>query len=98
MQKLEVIPGTEYGDLKVIKEVESKSKRHFLCQCSCGQRTTVRLGHLTSGHSTTCGMCGIKYQGQRKSIRQWAKMYGLNESTLRARLKLMDIGEALKRG
>lgn len=98
MRRVEVKPGDTYGDLKVIREVESSGKRQCLCECSCGRQVTVRLGHLRSNHSTTCGQCGIKYDGQRKSVRQWASLYGLKESTLRARLKVMDIGEALKRG
>lgn len=98
MRRIEVKPGETYGDLKVIREVESSGKRHFLCECTCGRKATVRLGHLRSGHSTTCGRCGLEYRGKRRTIREWAEMYGLNESTLRARLKIMDIGEALKRG
>lgn len=98
MKRLEVHPGTEYGELVVIREVESKGKRHFLCSCSCGQKATARLGHLTSGHSQSCGRCGILFQGKRKTVRAWAESVGLKESTLRARLKVMGIREALKRG
>lgn len=97
MRRIEVQPGDQYGELKVIKEIETAGKRHMLCQCQCGQKVTVRLGHLRSGHSTTCGNCGILFQGKRKTIAEWARLHGLNESTLRARLKLMDIREALKR-
>lgn len=97
MKRIEVKPDQEYGDLTVIREVESEGKRQVLCKCQCGQQVTVRLGHLRSGHSTTCGKCGIAYQGKRKTVREWASLYGLKESTLRARLKVMDIGEALKR-
>ena len=99
MRRIEVKSGTEYGDLKVIREVEVSAlgKRQFLCKCSCGQQVTVRLGHLTSGHSSTCGQCGVKFDGHRKSVREWASIYGLKESTLRARLKVMGIQEALKR-
>jgi len=97
MKRIEVKPGTEYGELTVIREVESTGKRHFLCKCSCGQQVTARLGHLTSGHSTTCGKCGVEYNGQRKTVSEWASLYGLKESTLRARLKVMGIEEALKR-
>lgn len=97
MRRIEVKPGEEYGDLRVVREVESRGKRHFLCKCDCGQQVTVRLGHLRSGHSTSCGRCGIEYQGKRKTIREWASLYGLNESTLRARLKTMGIQEALSR-
>lgn len=98
MRRIEVKPGDKYGELTIIKEVESSGKRQMLCECSCGNQVTVRLGHLTSGHSTTCGKCGIEYRGKRKTIREWAAQYGLHESTLRARMKVMDIGEALKRG
>ena len=100
MQKSEVRPGDEHGELTVVREVEAiAGKRHVLCQCACGQQRTVRLGHLTSGHSTSCGKCGIAHNGQRKTIAAWAAQYGINKSTLRARLKAgLDISEALKRG
>lgn len=98
MRRLEIKPGEKYGDLKIIKEVESRGKRHFLCECACGNKVTVRLGHLRSDHSTSCGRCGILFKGKRRTIREWAGINGLNESTLRARLKTMKIGEALKRG
>lgn len=98
MRRIEVNAGDEFGDLTVIREVETKGKRHFLCECACGQKVTVRLGHLRSGHTTTCGRCGVEHKGERKTLREWAFLHGLNESTLRARLKVMDISEALKRG
>lgn len=99
MKRIEVKPNDKYESLTVVREVETSSagKRQVLCNCDCGNEVTVRLGHLRSGHSTTCGNCGIEFQGQRKTVRQWASLYGLKESTLRARLKVMEIGEALKR-
>lgn len=98
MQRLEIKPGTQYGELKVIREAENKGKRQFLCKCSCGQEVVVRLGHLRSGHSTKCGRCGITYKGRQLNIGQWAREFNINESTLRARLKTMSIGEALRMG
>lgn len=97
MRRIEVVPGAKYGDLTVVREVESQGKRHFLCECSCGRQSRVRLGHLRSDHTTSCGRCGVEYRGKRRTLKEWADLYGLNESTLRARLKRMDIGEALKR-
>lgn len=97
MKRIKVKAGDKYGDLTIVREVESQGKRHVLCKCSCGNEVTVRLGHLRSGHSSTCGKCGIEHNGERKSISEWASLYGLKESTLRARLKIMGIGEALKR-
>jgi hypothetical protein len=99
MKRIVVKSGDKYGELTVISEVEvsASGKRQVLCDCSCGQQVTARLGHLRSGHTTTCGKCGVEFNGQRKTLRQWAALYGLPESTLRMRLKVMDIGEALKR-
>jgi hypothetical protein len=97
MQRLTIPPNTEYGDLLVIREVESPGKRCFLCCCSCGREVSVRLDHLRSGHTSSCGKCGLEHDGQRKTLREWAASIGRDESTLRARLKVMGLGEALKR-
>jgi len=99
MRRIEVNPGDEYGDLEVIREVDAgvQGKRRFLCKCFCGNEVVVRLDHLRSGHSTSCGQCGIVYNGQQKTLKEWAESAGLNESTLRARLKVMDISEAMQR-
>jgi hypothetical protein len=97
MKRIEVKPGTVFGELSVLKEVESSGKRRFLCKCDCGAKVEVRLDHLRSGHTSSCGSCGIFHNGRRMTIKQWAKAYGLNESTLRARLKNMSIREALER-
>ena len=99
MKRIEIKPGEEHGELTVIREAEvsASGKRQVLCECSCGNQVTVRLSHLRSGHSASCGRCGISYNGKRKTLVEWANEYGINKSTLRARLKIMDIGEALKR-
>ena len=97
MRRLEISHGTPYGDLEVIQEVESPGKRRFLCRCSCGNEVEVRLDHLRSGHASSCGRCGLEYRGERKTLREWAEGVGLKPGTLRARLKVMKMGEALKR-
>ena len=99
MRRIKVNHGDVYNDLEVIREVESSSsKRRFLCECSCGDEVSVRLDHLRSGHTTSCGSCGVEHNGQRKTIAEWARSHKINESTLRARLKIMSIQEALERG
>jgi hypothetical protein len=98
MRRVEVTPGDEYGDLQVIRELASSGKRRFLCRCTCGSEVEVRLGHLRSGHTASCGRCGIEWNGQRKTLREWAKEYKINESTLRARLRVMGMGEAIRLG
>ena len=98
MKRIEIADGAEYGELVAIQEVESiETKRRFLCKCSCGSLVTVRLDHLRSAHTQTCGNCGIEHAGERMSLRKWAEMAGLAESTLRARLKTMQMREALLR-
>lgn len=98
MRKIDVAPWETFGSLTVMSEVDSPSKRRFLCRCSCSRQVEVRLDHLRSGHTSSCGNCGLDYNGVRKSIRHWASLCGIKESTLRARLKLMSLKEALERG
>ena len=98
MKRLEIAADEKYGELVMVQEVEQiSSKRRFLCECSCGAEVVVRLDHLRSGHTQSCGNCGIEHDGERMSLRDWASMVGLPESTLRARLKTMDMREALLR-
>jgi hypothetical protein len=97
MRRIEVKPGTVYGNLKVICEVESSGKRKFRCDCTCGDQAEVRLDHLQSGHTSSCGMCGIYHAGKKMTLKEWATSHGIKESTLRARLKTMSMREALER-
>jgi len=98
MKRLEIAEDAKYGDLVVVQEVEAAgTKRRFLCKCSCGASPTVRLDHLRSSHTRSCGNCGIEHAGERMSLRAWAEMAGIPESTLRARLKTMTMQEALLR-
>lgn len=97
MRRIEVSSGEEYGDLTLVSEEETSGKRRFLCKCSCGREVSVRLDHLRSGHTSSCGGCGIEHKGVRKTLRGWADFAGIPESTLRARLKIMEMGEALER-
>ena len=97
MKRIEVKAGAKYGSLTVVREVENLGKRKFRCKCSCGNEVDIRLDHLQSGHTSSCGSCGIEHSGKRMTLKQWASLYGLKESTLRARLKTMDMREALER-
>ena len=97
MRKIEIRSGDVFGGLTVISEEESSGKRKFRCKCSCGTVVDVRLDHMRSGHTVSCGRCGIEHAGKKMTIKAWAEKYGIKESTLRARLKIMDIKEALER-
>ncbi len=98
MRRLEIAVGAKFGDLVVVREEpQVGTKRMFLCRCSCGAAPVVRLDHLRSGHTRSCGGCGLEHDGERMSIREWADFAGVPESTLRARLKVMSLREALLR-
>lgn len=97
MRRIGVELGDDFGDLRVICEIESTGKRRFACRCSCGRQVTVRLDHLRSGHTSSCGQCGLEHNGERKTLKAWAASIGIAESTLRARLKVMSIREAIAR-
>jgi transcription initiation factor TFIIIB Brf1 subunit/transcription initiation factor TFIIB len=39
----------------------------------------------------------LEWDGERRTLKEWAKVAGLTEGGLRARLKVMGMGEALRR-
>lgn len=99
MRRIEVESGSQFGDLTVVDEVPVPSgRRRFQCRCVCGSEVVVRFDHLRSGNTVSCGRCGIEFKGRRLTVREWASLYGIKESTLHARLKVMNLGEALDRG
>lgn len=98
MRRIEVTPGERYGRLEVQREATCSGRRRLWCKCDCGSYVKVRLDHLRSGRARSCGYCGVEYRGIRKTLVDWAREYGIPESTLRARLKVMGMGEALRRG
>lgn len=98
MRRIDLVVGDVYGKLTIIKEAYSPKKRKYLCRCSCGNEVKVQLDHLRRGHTTSCGKCGIEYKGESRKVSDWARLYNINVSTLRARLKTMSIREAIERG
>ena len=97
LRPIVIASGKKYGELTVVSEVASTGKRKFQCECLCGNEVEVRLDHLQSGHTSSCGNCGVEHNGMRMSIKDWAMSHKIKESTLRARLKTMGMREALER-
>lgn len=59
-RKYTVETGDKSGRLTVICETEplrrnNRVARMLYCECECGNRMIVRLGHFVSGHTTSCG-------------------------------------------
>jgi len=63
--KVDIVPGTQFGFLKVIgpagsKRVKYGLQRLWLCLCDCGNTTVVNTGNLRSGNTRSCGCLGEK--------------------------------------
>lgn len=50
--------GARYGKLQVIERDTTKERVYWLCQCDCGNVTSVRGDELRNGRIVTCGFCG----------------------------------------
>lgn len=56
MKKVAILPGQVFGRWKVISDCPAQSgARHVRCLCACGSISDVRLQHLRSGRSASCG-------------------------------------------
>lgn len=47
--------GRRFGKLVAIEPDRSRGRLHWICECDCGQRTSVERGNLASGHTISCG-------------------------------------------
>ena len=60
--------GDTYGSLTIVKEVDRRrQKRRFEVQCTCGRKSIVTLGHLRTGHTTSCGCLKLAVLAQRST-------------------------------
>lgn len=61
MPKKKNLSGQRFGYLTVLHEETPKSgsRVKWVCQCQCGNITTVTTSDLNSGHTQSCGQCGI---------------------------------------
>lgn len=78
------LAGERFGKLVALRRLEHQSSISFwLCQCDCGETTTVRLGNLRNGHTTSCGCIKLEMEhglrhghdraGKRtRTLRCWA--------------------------
>ena len=52
----------KYGNLKVLE----KDGRYRICKCDCGKKKRVRIDHLKSGATISCGCVGRKNSAKAK--------------------------------
>ena len=66
------ITGQRYGRLVALEYVGSSSKKQalWLCQCDCGQKTTVRGAQLRGGRTKSCGCLMREVAAKGMSERQ----------------------------
>ncbi len=82
-KKRTIVTGTKYGHLTVIKEGEKKylpsgqTNRTILCKCDCGIVKTIRISHLISGKTISCG-CGNGINSIYKTERLYKKWLSMN--------------------
>lgn len=56
------ITGQTFGRLTALHRLHNtKGRTKWLCVCDCGNLTEVLQGHLTSGHTKSCGCSHIKH-------------------------------------
>ena len=66
------ISGQKFGKLTAIERDNNFSKNHkykhsfWKCKCDCGNEILVFLGHLQTGHTTSCG-CDKSSKGEKET-------------------------------
>lgn len=76
------ITGKKFGKLTALYRDNEFSKRHrykhsfWKCKCECGNEILVYLGHLQTGHTTSCG-CDKSSKGE-KEITQILDEHNIN--------------------
>jgi hypothetical protein len=55
-KKYENLQGKKFGRL-IVKNLHTKNRKNikWMCECDCGNTTTVKHDHLKSGHTQSCG-------------------------------------------
>ena len=57
------LTGQTFSNLFVIKFlcINNRNKSYYLCRCTCGKEKPVRIDHLRSGKTTSCGHVGNQH-------------------------------------
>ena len=57
MATLKDLSGQKFGKLTALYRLNNYHKKriHYLCVCECGNLVEVLGGHLSSGHTKSCG-------------------------------------------
>ena len=68
------LSGQKFGKLTVLERANPNQKggARWLCQCECGQTTTVDSYSLRSGHTKSCGCIHGEFHGS-----SYSRLYGV---------------------
>ena len=71
------LTGLRFGRLAVVSQAGRNRHREALwdCVCDCGERTIVRGGNLTSGHTSSCG-CLHREVSRAKGVDLTGRTFG----------------------
>ncbi|MCK5061745.1 hypothetical protein KAR28_04290 [Candidatus Parcubacteria bacterium] len=70
--KRESLINKKYSFLTVISFAYSKNRqRYWDCRCDCGKIITTTTGHLSSGHTKSCGSCAKSKSKLGKKNPMW---------------------------
>lgn len=70
VDRINKLVGNQYGRLRVIERDLEKGKgyskgRYLICECSCGNITSIRFDSLERGNSTSCGCLANELASKR---------------------------------
>jgi hypothetical protein len=76
MSLVKKMTGFRFGQLTVVKRVDSdqRGRATWLCDCDCGRKTIVPGASLRSGNTTSCGCYG-RQTGRMNTTRGHLKFY-----------------------
>lgn len=95
------LTGKRFGRLTALCIFEKKSVRnetYWKCRCDCGNETDVRIGHLTSGRTISCGCALIPEQNEYEIVGDiaYVKLKTRNGNNNRIMICDADVWERLK--
>lgn len=68
-----------FGELKVIKRVNSTGESRYLCKCSCGKEIEVRGVDLLNGNTKSCGHVREEQRELKDKLVDGTSLYGITQ-------------------
>lgn len=69
--------GEQHFELKIKSAYRQKSILYAECECSCGEKCTVRYDSLLSGNTQSCGHVGIENQKKPSNLSNKVNKHGV---------------------